>query len=224
MKCEQIQLIINDYVDGTLPELQADTVKNHCVSCESCSASINALEKQKELLKSIAVPPASSGFEKRVIEAAVFNAQAEHSLSLKHDSIIKFAAAAMISALVVWLGLFSESNVSQNSETLIAVSDEVRTIKVAIDSEQALDDVSLRIELSDNLELAGFGNKKQINWTTGLRKGVNVIALPVVGIAKGKGDITTRIQLNGKEKVMRINTQYKLPDSVLYNTNAVLQS
>ena len=81
----------------------------------------------------------------------------------------------------------------------------------------------MRVELSDNLELKGFGNKKQIHWTTHLREGVNVISLPIVGIAQGRGDITTRIQLNGKEKVMRIKTEYKLPDSVLYKGDFVLQ-
>ena len=216
MKCDQIQPLINDYIDETLPADQAESVRKHCLTCENCSHDIEVLAMQKVLIKSLSVPRASTGFEKRAIDTAILNAHAQQESPFKQHSYYKAAAAVMFFALVLWLGVFNDSTVTDNALTLVSVGDEIQTIKLAIDSEQDLEAVSLQIELSDNLELAGFGNKKQINWTTGLRQGVNVISLPVVGIAQGKGDITTRIRLNGKEKVMHINTQYKLPGNVLF--------
>jgi len=47
--------------------------------------------------------------------------------------------------------------------------------------------------------------------------------LPIVGIAQGDGDITTRIRLNGNEKVMHIKTHYTLPGSVLNENGVVYQ-
>ena len=223
MNCDKIQNLLNDYIDGTLSVSHAEVVNNHCHTCDDCASQLESLRLQKELLYSMPVPPASDGFEKRVFAAAVKEAQSAQNLHNKHSNFYKFATAAMISALVLWLGLFNDTKTGIDDLYLVTVGDEVQTIKVAIDSEQALEAVNMRVELSDNLELDGFGNKKQISWTTHLREGVNVISLPIVGIAQGRGDITTRIQLNGKEKVMRIKTEYKLPDSVLYKGDFVLQ-
>ncbi len=223
MKCEKTQSLLNDYIDDTLSALHAEEVNNHCHTCDDCASQLEGLRIQKEILYSLPVPAASHGFEKRVFATAVQDAQSAQNLHGKHGSFYKFATAAMISALVLWLGLFNDTKTQKHDLYLVTVGDDVRTIKVAIDSEQALDAVNMRVELSDNLELEGFGNKKQISWTTHLREGVNVISLPIVGIAQGRGDITTRIQLNGKEKVMHIKTEYKLPDSVLYKGEFVLQ-
>ncbi len=223
MNCEKIQSLLNDYIDDTLSVLDAEVVDNHCHTCARCARQLEALRIQKKSLRTLPVPPASDGFEKRVVASAIQDAQAAQNLHNKTGSFYKFATAAMISALVLWLGLFNDTKTGKDDLYMVSVGDEVRTIKVAIDSEQALDAVNMRVELSDNLELEGFGNKKQISWTTHLREGVNVISLPVVGIAQGRGDITTRIRLNGKEKVMHIKTEYKLPDSVLYKGDLVLQ-
>lgn len=224
MTCEQIQLFFDDYLDDTLTPLQATAVKQHCDACENCSAQLAQLQRQKQILEQLPVPPASDGFERRVILLAIENARADERQYRIKRNFYKVAAAAMISALVLWLGVFNDSSVIDNQEYLVIVDNEVRTIKLAIDSEQAMEAVDFRIELSDNLEIAGLGNKKQINWTTRLQQGVNVISLPVVGIAQGRGDITTRIRVNGKEKVMRITTEYKLPGSVLYDHKAAMQS
>ncbi len=222
MNCEKIQSLLNDYIDDTLPVLHAEVV-NHCHTCDDCARQLESLRLQKETLKSLPVPPASDGFEKRVVATAIQDARAAQNFHARHGRFYKFATAAMISALVLWLGLFNDTKTEKDDLYLVSVGDEVRIIKVAIDSEHTLDAVNMRVELSDNLELEGFGNKKQIHWTTHLREGVNVISLPIVGIAQGRGDITTRIQLNGKEKVMHIKTEYKHPDSVLYKGGFVLQ-
>ncbi len=223
MKCEKIQNLLNDYIDDTLSVLHAEGVKNHCHTCDDCARQLEGLRIQKESLSALPVAPASDGFEKRVFARAIQDAPTTKKIHSKPGSFYKFATAAMLSALVLWLGLFNDTETGKDGLYLVSVGDEVRTIKVAIDSEQALDAVNMRVELSDNLELKGYGNKKQIHWTTHLNEGVNVISLPIVGIAQGEGDITTRIQLNGKEKVMRIKTEYKLPDSVLYQSDMVLQ-
>lgn len=223
MNCEKTQSLLNDYIDDTLSVIDFEVVDKHCHTCDCCARQLESLRLQKESLRTLPVPPASNGFEKRVVATAIQHAQASQKLRNNQGSFYKFATAAMISALVLWLGFFNDTKTGKDDLYLVSVGDEVRTIKVAIDSEQALEAVNMRVELSENLELKGFGNKKHIQWTTHLREGVNVISLPIVGIAQGEGDITTRIHLNGKEKVMRIKTEYKLPDSVLYKGNMVLQ-
>jgi len=224
MTCEQIQFLLNDYIDDELSAADAEAVSYHCRSCQCCSDHLKQLRIQRELIQSLPMPPASANFEKRVIESAVRQGSPALQNQYRSRSLYVAAAASILVALVLWLGLFNDTMVNEKTQYIATVSDQVRTINVAIDSDKTLEAVNLRVELSDNLELAGFGNKKTIDWTTQLQKGVNVISLPVVGIAQGKGDITTRIRLNGKEKTMRINTQYKLPDSVFFEYDTVMKS
>ncbi len=225
MDCEQTQTLLNDFVDGTLPLLQTKAVRQHCASCESCSRFLSVLQRQIAALQSLPVPQVSTGFEKFVVKHAIEDANEIVRQNNRLDKrVYKFAVAAVIVGLVLGISLINTRKVSDTMEHMVNVDSKIHTIKVAIDSEKALDGVSLRVELSDNLELAGFGNKRQINWTARLRKGVNVISLPIIGIAQGEGDITTSIRLNGKEKIVRIKTQFKLPDTGLYKTNEMLQS
>lgn len=227
MNCEQTQSQLDDYIDGLLSPLQEELVSSHCATCQSCAQSLKSRRMQKQVLRSLPVPATSDGFSNRVIKDALSAAEAGQQPGgqprVRHSSFYKFATAAMLSAIVLWLGFFSERQSTDNELYMVTVDNEVRTVKVAIDSTQSIDAVSMHVELSDNLELSGFGNKKQISWTTGLSEGVNVISLPIIGIAQGKGDITTRVRLNGKEKVMRIKTQYKAPGNVLYESHTVLQ-
>ncbi len=223
MTCEKIQSLLNDYVDNELSVLHVEVVKKHCDTCEACSRTLDGLLALKFALKTLPVPRPSEGFEKRVIKAAIQDARSAEHIAGQHGSLVKFAAVAMISAVALLVGLLYQPSSLDKSQVFVKVGNEVRTIKVAIDADKALEAVNLRVDLSDNLELAGFGNKKQISWSADLHKGVNVISLPIIGIAQGKGDVTTRIRLNGKEKIMRIETQYTLPGNVLYENGGMLQ-
>ena len=223
MTCETTQALLNDHIDGSLTAAQRQAVSEHCEKCITCADELQLLSTQKQALSTLPVPPPSTGFYQNVVADAVKNAQQDQTKQRLQSSFYGFAAAAMIAALVVWLGFIMPSQTDDKERYVVTVDNEVRTIKVAIESEQTLHSVSMQLELSDNLELSGFGSKKAINWSTSLRQGVNVISLPIVGIAEGRGDITTRVRLGGKEKVMRIETEYKQPGSVLYQNSELMQ-
>ena len=219
MSCKQIQAALHDYIDGELSASRRHELERHCAGCDECAALRDALVQQQQLMKTMPVHAASTNFERDVVQKAVRAASGQamsHQGTGSLQPYYKVAAVVMLFALVLWAGLEPLTRNTADAPAMIAVGDQVQTIKVAIDSEKALASVNLRVEVSDNLELAGFGNKKAINWNTGLREGVNIIALPIIGIAEGRGDIITRVRLNGKEKVMRITTEYRSPGSVMY--------
>ncbi|VAW50672.1 hypothetical protein MNBD_GAMMA05-2600 [hydrothermal vent metagenome] len=222
MNCKNVQNTLNDYIDGTCSNSETLEVEAHCHSCDTCLAELESLQNIRNTLIDLPIPPPTDDFEKRVIASAIKEAQV-----VSHKPLIRrlypYAAAAMISVVVIFMGLFDEPANTEDAPYIFSVGNDVRTLKVAIDSEQAIDLVRLRVEISGNLELAGYGNKKQISWTTNLREGANVISLPIIGIAHGTGDIRAHVFLNGKEKIMHIQTQYKVPDSVLFQNSETLQ-
>jgi len=222
MNCVSVQSILNDYIDGTCSNSETLKVEKHCCSCHACSAELKSLEKIRNALIDFPISSPSNDFEKRVISSAIKEAEYANHRQFSRR-LYPYAAVAMISFVVIFMGLFNEPANTEDSPYIFSVGNDVRTLKVAIDSERGIESVRLRVEISDNLELAGYGNKKQINWTTNLHEGTNVISLPIAGIAYGTGDIKAHVYLNGKEKIMHIRTQYKIPDSVMFKNSETLQ-
>ena len=217
MNCQDIKPLLDDYIDQTLSAPRRELVDAHCHQCDSCARLVEMMNRQAGILRSIPVPGPSTGFGRRVIDNAIHDNSPAQRQPGSANLVAKFAAAAMLSALAFWFGLAEFSGQSDTDYYQASVGDDVSTITLAIDAEDALDAVSLRVELSDNLELQGFGSKRSINWSAPLKQGVNVISLPVIGIAQGEGEITARVKLKGKQKVMHIKTRYRQPGSVYLN-------
>ncbi len=142
MVCGKVQASFNEYIDGTLNEEDVVLIDVHCKTCETCSASLENFKSLYDSLATLPVSPNSDGFEKHVINAAIKDAQVSPDKYFTYNNLYKFAAAAMIAVVVIFLGVFNEE--SAEAPYLFAVGDDVRTIKVAIDSEQALE-VALRL-------------------------------------------------------------------------------
>ncbi len=225
MNCEQAQIVIHEYIDGELSSIQVEALEQHCADCKNCAKQLDQLVKQQAALKALPVPALSPELKNRLIKRAVRSAaKANKQASMLGVRPYKMLAAAMVAIMVIALSVFYRVDKPADATHFVAVGNQIHTIRVAINTAKALDGVVLRVDLSNNLELDGFGNKKQISWTTGLRKGVNVISLPIIGIASGKGSIITHIQLNGKEKIMHIRTLYKQPGSASYQPKMTMQS
>lgn len=161
------------------------------------------------ILRQIPVPPASEGFSARVIHNAVKAQTSARRLTM--PKIVSGIAASVIFLLVLTSFIF---NADQKAETLqlLLAENEVKTIKLAIESGASVTDVKMTIKLTDNLKLIGYENLQLLKWNTNLKQGVNIISLPVSAIASGDGVITTTVSSNGKERVFVIQTRYKLPD------------
>ena len=59
-KCQKIEPLVSDYIDGTLSEQQATNVTSHLRSCWSCKREIADLKKTQHLLKNFYVEPEAS--------------------------------------------------------------------------------------------------------------------------------------------------------------------
>jgi hypothetical protein len=226
MNCDQAKALINAYIDQSLSAGDVVALESHCTVCDECKHEVDVLLRQKQLLASLPAVELDAVVKKRLFDTAVKQADAdlvETKATSMPSVVYRFAAAAMISAIALFAAMPYISTPEGEDKYMVLVSDQVQTITVAIESEQAIDMVKMHVELSDNLELKGFGSKRQVNWDAGLKKGVNVISLPIIGIAQGEGDITTRVQINGNEKVMHIKTQYRQPGNVYYGPVEVMQ-
>lgn len=49
-KCNSIQRLLSDYIDGILPDEQAERIDQHLASCSKCRTVLNSLEKTNRIL------------------------------------------------------------------------------------------------------------------------------------------------------------------------------
>jgi len=206
MECGEVNNLLQDLIDGKLISTDARSVFDHHKKCPSCAEQYTDALAVIEILRDVRVAPSSPGFSTRVIEHATRSA---NTVPVRLPSYVASGIAASLIAFFVLVSSFFNPVVEDQSMPIVLMGSGVQTIKVAIDSGQSLDSVELNIDISDNLALAGYGSQKSISWNSKLSQGVNVIALPVSAIALGDGIITTRVRLNGEEKVFIIKTRYQ---------------
>lgn len=209
MKCETASVLLQEFIDGTLADPDAQLVSDHQKECSACRKRYQDALLVMKALKDIRVPPASAGFADRVI------GNATKSESPPTRRIFPYVAAGIAASFIFLFFLASaiiNPDLNNQDVTLVSIGDEVKTIKLAIESAHTVDSIKMTIDVSEGLEISGYPDQKNISWNARLEKGTNIIALPISAIAREDGEITTRVHLNGKEKVFKIETRYQSLD------------
>ena len=68
MKCGKVQLLLDEYLRGSLPSGEMNAVAEHLVSCDTCSAELEFLKRYRERLASVPPLRAPAGFLAKVRE------------------------------------------------------------------------------------------------------------------------------------------------------------
>lgn len=76
---------------------------------------------------------------------------------------------------------------------------------MAIDAGREMRGATVSVFLAGGVELAGFGSRRQISWTTDLEQGVNQLQLPVVATDLNGGSLLVGLDHEGVQKVFFVN-------------------
>lgn len=109
-------------------------------------------------------------------------------------------------AAVLTLLLLKSLNPSVPNERAITLAlHETRDIEVVVDTPRDLQDATIRIAVSGGIALNGFENQRQIDWQTTLKRGANLLSLPVVAREAGTGEVVAVIEHAGKTRRMVVS-------------------
>lgn len=209
MKCETLNNLLDDFVIGRLPESEAREISDHLSACANCRQTYVNTKMLVDALQGLKVPAASADLADRVISKAT-RTGAYRPVRLLSYVASGIAASFAILFLLAYTMLDSQD--SMPSSPVVLIGDEIKTVKLAIESARAVEDIEMTIDLSDNLQISGYENQKSISWGTRLEKGTNVISLPISAIAQGDGEIRARVRIQKNEKVFIFDTKYKATD------------
>jgi len=204
MQCSDLIKHIDDWCDGTLTPVDRDACAAHLEGCSACRRRVQAEEQRFRALADLPVPEPDGDFENRMLQAA-------HGGQRQMRWSSPMVGGAMAACLVVGLMLGQMLPMgSSDTGTPVAevpvgpvMSDEIRTVGLSFSSGEALDNVTLTLELPPHIELASFPGERSLSWQVDLDKGQNMLALPVRMLFPGQGELVAHLDDGNRRKTLR---------------------
>ncbi|XOZ33230.1 anti-sigma factor family protein [Halomonadaceae bacterium KBTZ08] len=206
MKCDELAAYIEGYCDGVLNPGEREAVEAHVAVCGQCARRVCAEQRWRELLREPVTAEPDPGFEGRVLASVHGGGDARRRWSTP------VVAAAMAACLAVGLLIgqwgLPLQEASQPPTVVGPVADDrVKTVRLAFESDKALQNVTLTIEMPPNAEIASFPGERRLSWEVDLKRGKNLLALPVRTLFPGEGELVARIRHGDKERSFRAPIQ-----------------
>ncbi len=71
MQCQQVQLLLNRYIDGEIPEAVRGELDRHLEACAVCRAEVERLRKLEPLFAGLPMPPPPDNLTAAILRRAV---------------------------------------------------------------------------------------------------------------------------------------------------------
>ena len=219
MKCKDVQTYMDDYLDDVMSLGEQKAVEAHIKHCASCQQEMQNHKTIRQALHSLPVEKASPNFEAKVF-AAVRSQNEKHSGQTGNRFVAGFATA-MVASLALWFAstVYTPQFDEDAPNTVNLALNQTRTVTLVFDAPSDLAEVTLSVELPDNIELEGYAGHKQLVWQTSLNKGQNILALPVIAIGNGQGELVAQLRYGDKTKQFHIVLKTTSDGALIYQIN-----
>jgi hypothetical protein len=183
--------------------------ESHVSQCAECRESLQAAKELLTALRQIPVEPASADFEQRVFNE-VRSRYPDESRSSGFNRFASGFATAAVAGLAIWFvsTLYqsgTDPDLSPLEPQVITVSmQQASTVRLEFDANNDIEQVSLTITLPGNMEVDGYPGRHQLSWNTRLSEGQNVLALPILALDPGQGELVARLSYGDKEQIFRV--------------------
>lgn len=167
----------------------------------------------REALRRMPTPEPRPGFVERALARAAAQQQPPQAVALP-GRLRRFAmrwetwAGAALGGAVaaaLMLVLLRTVDTSESRQPLALTLHETRNVDVLIDSDRELKGATIRVAASGSIVLDGFDDERHIDWQADLERGANLLSLPVVARAAGKGRLVAVIEHEGRTRQVAID-------------------
>jgi len=207
MQCQTTKLMLDEYLDGLLTAQVRDEFVRHLGSCQACQRELAELEVLRSKLREMTVLPARENFAGEAIAAAV--GRNTSVVQARPGIMHRFGAGfvgAMVAGLVLW-GLATTflplQSPAPKASFDIALY-QPKTISLAFNAPSDISNVTVSIELPNQFEVVGHAGRRMLSWKTDLKKGRNILTLPVVAKGEGTGVMIARLSRNKQTKTIQV--------------------
>ncbi|MCK2148272.1 zf-HC2 domain-containing protein [Marinobacter alexandrii] len=205
MNCSDFKNDVDALAAGEVSEATERTLRDHAASCDDCAMALATAQYIAEQLAGDRAPEPDSEFETRILNQATGRTKKSG-----HSPVWGGAIAAALAVGVFIGSQFSSAppagtEVADNTPpaTTEIASPQQQTVRVAFSSAQAVENVTLTLELPPNMELAPFPGRHKVSWKVNLKPGDNLLALPVNVLFPGEGTLVAHLGDGEKRKTFK---------------------
>jgi hypothetical protein len=174
---------------------------------------VDDLQKLRESLRAMPVPEPRHGFVDRALGVASGRKPPTvrgFQVAIRMPSTWWAAGVGALAASLAWLALFVHTSAVPDSRLTLALN-ESRDVPLVIDAERNLDGAIIRLSVSGSVGLAGYGEQHEIEWTTSLTQGANLLSLPVFARVQGDGLVVAVIEHEGRTRQLSVALRVVAP-------------
>jgi len=202
MNCKIVLTQLDDFLDGELKPAQHDQVQSHLGDCDSCHQAWQQELHFRHTMKLHDVPAPDAGFEDRAFAKLPRKQAPTHKTAFITGFGGAIAAGVM---LIVAAALFLEPVTQQQQIPNIQLTlHQSKKVNMVFDVPEMVADATFSMQVPEHINIAGREGLHQIEWKTALKKGKNLLSLPIVAKLAESGELVARIKYGDQEKVFRL--------------------
>jgi len=206
MNCTEFSEQVTALASEAMPDGRRDDYLAHAAVCAGCDA---ALRGRRATLAMQDLPldvPPPGLLDRIATDVTRSSPRKSTSRSFWSGAAFGGAVAASLLAIVLMSGVFEQpAEQSQTVAEFYVSADEPRTMHLAIEANRALPGAEIKILLTGNVKVQGFGNRRELSWNDDLEAGVNKLSLPLVASGEGGGQMVVRLSHPDSEQLFVID-------------------
>jgi hypothetical protein len=174
------------------------------------------LEKLRAGLRAMPVPEPRPGFEDRLLAHATGQHRRARGFraALRRASTWWAAGAGALAATLAWVAVLWMQPGVVPEASLVLTLNETREVPLVIESERDLEGATIRLYVTGSVALAGYEQQHEVEWTTSLTQGANLLSLPVVAREAGEGRVVAEIEHEGRTRRVSVALHVTAPDDI----------
>ncbi len=191
MNCPDCHHLLDDLLDGHLPEAAQAQMHAHLAACPGCRARFAADQQLRFDLRRLPVPATPPGLAARVLPTVTARRQSRWPIA---------AAAALLLAFAALMLRVAPSPI-EGPETVSTAP-----VRLVLRSPEAVAAVTIDVELPPGTRLAHAAvDPRHLRWQTDLKAGPNLLELPLVFEHARVNDVLiARISINGAARQFQV--------------------
>ncbi|HZN86617.1 MAG TPA: zf-HC2 domain-containing protein [Burkholderiales bacterium] len=197
MDCRNFALRVDDWLDGRLGAAEQEPLRLHLQSCEGCRRGHADAESLRAEMRKLAAPAMRPGFAAQALAKAVAApAGAAPAMALAASLALGVGVAAILFAVR-----------PEPAPTVSLSVQQPESIHLVFNSAKALQGATLSLWLPENVQIVGYGDRRELTWSTDLREGANLLQLPLVLQARANGEFVAVLSHGESSKRFRLKIE-----------------
>jgi hypothetical protein len=196
MTCNRITIDLDTLLDGELAAGPARRLEQHAAECLECGRLLARGRALQTALRAQPIPEPTAEFLAAALQRAKQPVHVRGGRGAQVVAGLSGALAAGIVAVVVTaLWMRAPSNDAGGDLSVVNMTvNETRTVNLVFAAASSLEGVSLTVELPQGVEVQGYAGRRELGWSTRLHAGNNVLALPLIAVGSGGGQLVAHLR------------------------------